>query len=71
MAAMTDDIEVAKNAAQVLNQTLAFTDPESEDITKNELIQVPSRSSSILCFVSLLNLYLICLFRSFIINVSK
>ncbi|CAG8525097.1 256_t:CDS:10 [Paraglomus occultum] len=39
MAAMTDDIEVAKNAAQVLNQTLAFTDPESEDITKNELIQ--------------------------------
>ena len=44
---MTDDIEVAKNATQVLNQTLAFTDPESEDITKNELIQVPLGSRAV------------------------
>jgi hypothetical protein len=34
------DIELAKNNCQVLSQTLSFTDPSTEDITKNELIQV-------------------------------
>lgn len=34
------DIELAKNNCQVLSQTLSFTDPNTEDITKNELIQV-------------------------------
>lgn len=33
-------IEVAKNSAQVLSQTLSFTDPTKEDISKNTLIQV-------------------------------
>ncbi|KAI8379081.1 uncharacterized protein BYT42DRAFT_312460 [Radiomyces spectabilis] len=33
------DVEVAKNNAQLLSQTLSFTDPTQEDITKNELIQ--------------------------------
>ncbi|PHZ08096.1 uncharacterized protein RHIMIDRAFT_242048 [Rhizopus microsporus ATCC 52813] len=32
-------IEVAKNSAQVLSQTLSFTDPTKEDISKNTLIQ--------------------------------
>ncbi|RUP47166.1 hypothetical protein BC936DRAFT_146058 [Jimgerdemannia flammicorona] len=36
---LTSDIEVAKNNAQILSQTLSFTDPEKEDISKNELIQ--------------------------------
>ncbi|KAI9300626.1 hypothetical protein BJ944DRAFT_272743 [Cunninghamella echinulata] len=34
------DVELAKNSAQVFSQTLSFTDPTQEDITKNELIQV-------------------------------
>ncbi|CAJ0650885.1 11491_t:CDS:2 [Entrophospora sp. SA101] len=38
-AKIAEDIEVAKNNVQLLTQTLSFTDPESEDITKNELIQ--------------------------------
>ncbi|KAI8089668.1 uncharacterized protein BX664DRAFT_333597 [Halteromyces radiatus] len=33
------DVEIAKNNAQLLSQTLSFTDPTQEDITKNELIQ--------------------------------
>ncbi|KAI8644416.1 hypothetical protein BD408DRAFT_481379 [Parasitella parasitica] len=33
------DIELAKNSAQLFSQTLSFTDPTSEDISKNELIQ--------------------------------
>ncbi|CAO3579124.1 unnamed protein product [Absidia cylindrospora] len=33
------DVEVAKNNAQLFSQTLSFTDPTQEDITKNELIQ--------------------------------
>ncbi|KAF7729164.1 hypothetical protein EC973_004932 [Apophysomyces ossiformis] len=33
------DVELAKNNAQLLSQTLSFTDPTQEDITKNELIQ--------------------------------
>ncbi|KAI8337183.1 hypothetical protein BC941DRAFT_426951 [Chlamydoabsidia padenii] len=33
------DVEIAKNNAQLLSQTLSFTDPIQEDITKNELIQ--------------------------------
>ncbi|CAO3611985.1 unnamed protein product [Cunninghamella echinulata] len=33
------DVELAKNSAQVFSQTLSFTDPTQEDITKNELIQ--------------------------------
>ncbi|KAG2187595.1 hypothetical protein INT44_005284, partial [Umbelopsis vinacea] len=33
------DIELAKNNCQVLSQTLSFTDPNTEDITKNALIQ--------------------------------
>lgn len=36
-------IEVAKNSAQVLSQTLSFTDPTKEDISKNTLIQVRER----------------------------
>lgn len=31
---------LAKNNAQLFSQTLSFTDPTQEDITKNELIQV-------------------------------
>ncbi|CAG8457556.1 16471_t:CDS:10 [Funneliformis caledonium] len=38
-AKITEDIEVSKNNVQLFTQTLSFTDPESEDITKNELIQ--------------------------------
>lgn len=34
------DIEIAKNSAQLFSQTLSFTDPTVEDISKNELIQV-------------------------------
>ncbi|KAI8988821.1 hypothetical protein BDB01DRAFT_783248, partial [Pilobolus umbonatus] len=34
-----EDIEFAKNSAQLLSQTLSFTDPTKEDIRKNELIQ--------------------------------
>ncbi|RUP31317.1 hypothetical protein BC936DRAFT_138617, partial [Jimgerdemannia flammicorona] len=34
-----EDLEQAKNKAQILTQALSFTDPEKEDITKNELIQ--------------------------------
>lgn len=34
------DVELAKNNAQLFSQTLSFTDPTQEDITKNELIQV-------------------------------
>jgi hypothetical protein len=34
------DIELARNNCQVLAQTLSFTDPGKEDISKNELIQV-------------------------------
>ncbi|CAO3656311.1 unnamed protein product [Mucor hiemalis] len=33
------DIELAKNSAQLFSQTLSFTDPTQEDISKNELIQ--------------------------------
>ncbi|KAI8341516.1 hypothetical protein BC941DRAFT_467570 [Chlamydoabsidia padenii] len=33
------DVELAKNNAQLFSQTLSFTDPTQEDITKNELIQ--------------------------------
>ncbi|KAI7881740.1 uncharacterized protein EV154DRAFT_450422 [Mucor mucedo] len=33
------DIELAKNSAQLFSQTLSFTDPTVEDISKNELIQ--------------------------------
>ncbi|CAG8453918.1 204_t:CDS:10 [Dentiscutata erythropus] len=33
------DIELAKNNVQLFIQTISFTDPEAEDITKNELIQ--------------------------------
>ncbi|KAI9483086.1 MAG: hypothetical protein EXX96DRAFT_556786 [Benjaminiella poitrasii] len=33
------DIELAKNSAQLFSQTLSFTDPTREDISKNELIQ--------------------------------
>lgn len=33
-------IEIAKNSAQLLSQTLSFTDPTKEDISKNSLIQV-------------------------------
>ncbi|CAO3594988.1 unnamed protein product [Absidia cylindrospora] len=36
---ITSDVEIAKNNAQLLSQTLSFTDPTKEDITKNELIQ--------------------------------
>ncbi|KAG0743306.1 hypothetical protein G6F57_010585 [Rhizopus arrhizus] len=32
-------IEIAKNSAQLLSQTLSFTDPTKEDISKNSLIQ--------------------------------
>ncbi|KAI9261217.1 hypothetical protein EDC94DRAFT_503921, partial [Helicostylum pulchrum] len=34
------DIELALNSAQLFSQTLSFTDPTAEDISKNELIQV-------------------------------
>ncbi|CDH53101.1 predicted protein [Lichtheimia corymbifera JMRC:FSU:9682] len=33
------DVLLAKNNAQLFSQTLSFTDPTQEDITKNELIQ--------------------------------
>ncbi|KAI9033659.1 hypothetical protein CLU79DRAFT_724800 [Phycomyces nitens] len=33
------DCELAKNSAQLFSQTLSFTDPTQEDITKNALIQ--------------------------------
>ncbi|CAO3617334.1 unnamed protein product [Mucor fragilis] len=33
------DIELAKNSAQLFSQTLSFTDPTQEDISKNALIQ--------------------------------
>ncbi|CAG8692696.1 hypothetical protein C2G38_2231554 [Gigaspora rosea] len=33
------DIELVKNNVQLFTQTISFTDPEAEDITKNELIQ--------------------------------
>ncbi|CAO3622915.1 unnamed protein product [Cunninghamella blakesleeana] len=33
------DVEIAKNNAQLFSQTLSFTDPTQEDITKNDLIQ--------------------------------
>ncbi|KAL0086018.1 hypothetical protein J3Q64DRAFT_1739138 [Phycomyces blakesleeanus] len=33
------DCELAKNSAQLFSQTLSFTDPTQEDITKNQLIQ--------------------------------
>ncbi|KAG2233541.1 hypothetical protein INT48_007143 [Thamnidium elegans] len=33
------DIELALNSAQLFSQTLSFTDPTVEDISKNELIQ--------------------------------
>ncbi|KAI8387346.1 hypothetical protein BD560DRAFT_382172 [Blakeslea trispora] len=33
------DIEIAKNSAQLFFQTLSFTDPTKEDISRNELIQ--------------------------------
>ncbi|KAI7908028.1 uncharacterized protein BX663DRAFT_482262 [Cokeromyces recurvatus] len=36
---MKDGIEVAKNSAQLFSQTLSFTDPTKEDISKNDLIQ--------------------------------
>ncbi|KAM3582229.1 hypothetical protein VKS41_005660 [Umbelopsis sp. WA50703] len=36
---ITGDIELARNNCQVLAQTLSFTDPGKEDISKNELIQ--------------------------------
>lgn len=36
------DIELALNSAQLFSQTLSFTDPTAEDISKNELIQVNS-----------------------------
>lgn len=35
-----NDVLLAKNNAQLFSQTLSFTDPTKEDITKNELIQV-------------------------------
>ncbi|KAI9246727.1 hypothetical protein BDA99DRAFT_609524 [Phascolomyces articulosus] len=34
-----NDVLLAKNNAQLFSQTLSFTDPTQEDITKNELIQ--------------------------------
>ncbi|CAG8500385.1 6127_t:CDS:10 [Acaulospora colombiana] len=34
-----DDVELAKNNTQLFAQMISFTDPENEDITKNELIQ--------------------------------
>ncbi|CAG8509555.1 8452_t:CDS:10 [Diversispora eburnea] len=36
---IVEDIELSKNIIQLFTQTISFTDPESEDITKNELIQ--------------------------------
>ncbi|CEP09551.1 hypothetical protein [Parasitella parasitica] len=33
------DIKLANNSAQLFSQTLSFTDPTQEDISKNELIQ--------------------------------
>ncbi|CAG8534904.1 4151_t:CDS:2 [Racocetra fulgida] len=36
---VAEDIELAKNNVQLFTQTISFTDPEAEDITKNELIQ--------------------------------
>ncbi|RIA92500.1 hypothetical protein C1645_764997 [Glomus cerebriforme] len=38
-AKIAEVIEISKNNIQLLTQTLSFTDPEKEDITKNELIQ--------------------------------
>lgn len=35
-----NDVLLAKNNAQLFSQTLAFTDPTQEDISKNELVQV-------------------------------
>lgn len=37
------DIELAKNSAQLFSQTLSFTDPTKEDISKNALIQVKKK----------------------------
>lgn len=34
-----NDVLLAKNNAQLFSQTLSFTDPTQEDISKNELIQ--------------------------------
>ncbi|KAG2218360.1 hypothetical protein INT45_012502 [Circinella minor] len=34
-----NDVLLAKNNAQLFSQTLAFTDPTQEDISKNELVQ--------------------------------
>ncbi|EXX51009.1 hypothetical protein RhiirA5_415783 [Rhizophagus irregularis] len=36
---ISETIEISKNNIQLFTQTLSFTDPEKEDITKNELIQ--------------------------------
>ncbi|KAI8070553.1 uncharacterized protein B0P05DRAFT_550159 [Gilbertella persicaria] len=38
-ADVKNDIEVAKNSAQLFFQTLSFTDPTKQDISQNELIQ--------------------------------
>ncbi|KAI8373531.1 hypothetical protein EDC96DRAFT_437891 [Choanephora cucurbitarum] len=43
------DIEIAKNSAQLFFQTLSFTDPTKEDISKNELIQQVLASHLQLC----------------------
>ncbi|RHZ78809.1 hypothetical protein Glove_156g49 [Diversispora epigaea] len=39
ISTVVEDIELSKNIIQLFTQTISFTDPESEDITKNELIQ--------------------------------
>ncbi|CAG8609958.1 6952_t:CDS:10 [Acaulospora morrowiae] len=36
---IVEDVELAKNNTQLFTQMISFTDPEVEDITKNELIQ--------------------------------
>ncbi|GBB83683.1 hypothetical protein RclHR1_10380006 [Rhizophagus clarus] len=36
---ISETIEISKNNIQLFTQTLSFTDPEKEDIAKNELIQ--------------------------------
>lgn len=41
-----NDVLLAKNNAQLFSQTLSFTDPTKEDITKNELIQVVKKKSA-------------------------
>jgi hypothetical protein len=66
------DIELAKNNCQVLSQTLSFTDPNTEDITKNELIQVKiifhHFTSLLLTDIDTLFYFYVHVFRSSMVN---